>query len=266
MFPFHTWLPDAHVEAPTPISVILAGILLKMGGYGFIRICLPIFPDATKYFALPIAILALISIIYGAYVAMAQTDLKKMVAYSSVNHMGYVMLAIVALTATGMNGAILQMFNHGIITGALFLLVGVLYDRAHTRDINAFGGLGVNMPIYAGIMMFFSLASLGLPGLAGFISEFLCFLGAFPTFKIITILAVFGVLITAIFFLRMLQKIFMGELNPKWAHLPRINKIEILSLAPLIILTVLIGVYPKIALDLMNITIMNLISRLGGIN
>src|SRR3990167_6318444 len=176
VFPFHTWLPDAHVEAPTTISVLLAGVLLKMGGYGFFRISFPILKDAAIYFALPFAILGAINIVYGAFVAMAQTDFKKMVAYSSVSHMGFVMLGLASMTVTGFNGALMQMFNHGVITGGMFLLVGVLYDRAHTRDLNKFGGLGVKMPVYAGILTVFTLASLGLPGLSGFISEFMSLL------------------------------------------------------------------------------------------
>src|SRR3990167_336364 len=188
VFPFHTWLPDAHVEAPTAISVLLAGVLLKMGGYGFFRISFPILKDAAIYFALPFAILGAINIVYGSFVAMAQTDFKKMVAYSSVSHMGFVMLGLASMTVTGFNGALMQMFNHGVITGGMFLLVGVLYDRAHTRDLNKFGGLGVKMPVYAGILTVFTLASLGLPGLSGFISEFMSLLGSYAVFKLTTII------------------------------------------------------------------------------
>ncbi|MBI4054594.1 MAG: NADH-quinone oxidoreductase subunit M [Elusimicrobia bacterium] len=257
-FPFHTWLPLAHVEAPTPVSVILAGVLLKMGLYGLLRVSFPILPQATQWFLPILVLIAVINIIYGALVAMAQTDLKKMVAYSSINHMGYCLLGIAALSPTGFNGAVLQMINHGIITGSLFLLVGVLYDRAHTREMTAFGGLGVRVPIYTGLMTLAAMASLGLPGLAGFISEFLCFLGAFPVWKWYTVASVAGIVITAGFFLRMLQKVFMGPLNAQWGNLPDIRAREILSIAPLTVLTVALGLWPRLALDLMNQTLIYL--------
>lgn len=261
LFPFHTWLPDAHVEAPTAGSVILAGVLLKMGGYGFIRVSLPTFPEAAFHYAFYIAILALISIIYGALVAMAQTDFKRMIANSSVNHMGYVMLGIAAAAASdknfisagvALNGAILQMFNHGVITGALFILVGVIYERTHIRDLNSFGGLGAKVPVYAGVLIFFSLASLGLPALSGFISEFLVFLGSFKIYTIITALALLGVLITAAFFLWMIQRVLLGPLNEKYKDLIDMDKREIISLAPLMFLTLFIGLYPGPILKIIN--------------
>jgi len=279
LFPFHTWLPDAHVEAPTAGSVILAGVLLKMGTYGFARVCLPILPGPSHQFAIVIAILALISIIYGALVAMAQTDLKKLIAYSSVNHMGYVMLGIAAAAGyvwpgpagpmletsrtTALNGAILQMITHGIITGCLFFLVGVIYDRAHIRDINSFGGLAKQMPIYAGIMMMASFASLGLPTLAGFVSEFLVFLGSFGTYKIFTGLALLGVAITAGYFLWMIQRVFLGELNRRWADLPDMDGGEIAATAPLMALTLFIGVYPYPILKIINTFSVFVIQHLG---
>src|SRR3989475_9328574 len=213
MWPFHTWLPDAHVEAPTAGSVILAGVLLKMGTYGFVRISLPILPEAFRIYAPAVAVLALLGIVYGALVAMAQTDLKKLVAYSSVNHMGYVMLGIAAAAAafgspekavaaaTALNGAVFEMVAHGIITGALFLIVGVLYDfRAHTRGVDEFGGLGARLPIYTGITMVAMLASLGLPGLMGFVAEFFIFVGSFGIFPYLTVVAVTGVIFTAAVF------------------------------------------------------------------
>ncbi|MFH0778641.1 MAG: NADH-quinone oxidoreductase subunit M [Candidatus Eisenbacteria bacterium] len=260
VFPFHTWLPDAHVEAPTAISVILAGVLLKMGTYGIIRISYPILPDAARDFAVPLAILAAINIIYGALVAMAQSDLKKLVAYSSVSHMGYVLLGLAAMTPTGMNGAVLQMFAHGIVTGSLFLLVGVIYDRAHHRDIDGFGGLAVQLPIFTGIMCLASFASLGLPGLAGFVAEFLCLLGAFPVFKAIVVISAIGIVITAGYFLWMLQRMFLGKPQEKYAAFPDMSVRELVSLVPLQILTVAIGVYPWPIIDFMDTSI-NALSR-----
>jgi NADH-quinone oxidoreductase subunit M len=262
VFPFHTWLPDAHVEAPTAVSVILAGVLLKMGTYGMLRISYTILPQATIYFALPLAILGLINIVYGAFVAMAQKDLKKMIAYSSVNHMGYVILGMATLTVTGINGAIFQMFNHGIITGALFLLVGVVYDRAHTRDIDAFGGLGSKLPVYTGIMVVACMASLGLPGLAGFISEFMCFLGAFPVYRIITIISLIGVVVTASYFLWMIQRVFLGKFNEKWNGLTDMNLKELVSVVPLIVIMIVLGIFPGIVLDTFTQTVTQLVSIL----
>lgn len=261
IFPFHTWLPDAHVEAPTAGSVILAGVLLKLGAYGLLRVSFPILPEATIYFANFLAILGLINILYGAFVAMAQTDLKKMIAYSSVSHMGYVLLGMSALTTTGFNGAVLQMFNHGIITGALFMLVGVIYDRAHHREILNFGGIGKAMPAYCGIMGISVMAAVGLPGLSGFVSELLCFVGAFPVYPLISAGAVLGVLIGAIYMLWMYRWVFFGELNQKYVNLKDLNMREWISLIPLIIVTFLVGFYPRVILDLMNVTILQLIGR-----
>jgi len=262
IFPFHTWLPDAHVEAPTPISVLLAGILLKMGAYGFFRISFPILKEAAYYFALPFAVMGLINIVYGAFVAMTQTDFKKMVAYSSVSHMGFVILGLASMTMTGFNGALLQMLSHGLISGAMFLLVGVLYDRAHTRNLDEFGGLGVKMPVYAGILAVFTFASLGLPGLSGFVSEFLSLLGAYPVFKIITIISTLGIIITASYFLYMLQRVLLGSLNEKWAAITDINKRELCTLIPLMLLVIAIGVYPLIALKYQAVSINALIQKL----
>jgi len=264
LWPFHTWLPDAHVEAPTAASVVLAGVLLKLGTYGFVRVSLPMLPEASSRFADILAILALISIIYGALCAMAQSDLKKLIAYSSVNHMGYVMLGVAAAAAyvepgmsplgqgagivsrtTALNGAVLQMITHGIITGALFFLVGVIYDRAHIRDINAFGGLAKQMPVYAGIMMFACFASLGLPGLAGFVAEFWVFVGAFGSYTVITCFAAIGVIVTAAYFLWMIQRVFLGPLKAKWSTLPDMDWGEIVATAPLCVAMLVIGVYPE---------------------
>jgi NADH-quinone oxidoreductase subunit M len=260
-FPFHTWLPLAHVEAPTPISVILAAVLLKMGVYGLLRIAYGLTPLGFQWFLPALVVIATINIVYGALCAMAQTDMKKMVAYSSVNHMGYCLLGIAGMSASGFSGAILQMVNHGIIAGALFLLVGVIYDRAHTRDISAFGGLSVRLPVYAGLMSLTCFASLGLPGLSGFISEFLCFLGAFQQWKWATTISVVGIVATAAFFLRMMQKVFLGPFNEKWAGLEDMTPRELASVLPLVAVMIWFGVAPKWPLDLMNETVKHLLGK-----
>ena len=277
VFPFHTWLPLAHVEAPTAVSVILAGVLLKLGTYGLMRIAFPIFPQAALSFAIPMMFLGFINIVYGAGVAMAQHDMKKMVAYSSINHMGYALIGLSAFTVTGFDGALLQMINHGIITGSLFLLIGVLYDRAHTRDLNVFGGLGARMPVYTGFTMLACMASLGLPGLSGFISEFLCFMGAFssndgtrllgvfPLFKLLTGLSVVGVLITAIFFLKLIQKVFTGPLNPKWQDLKDMSFRELCTVVPLGILTIALGIWPGFLLSWIDGTLSHLVNFIHGV-
>ncbi|MFQ5677148.1 MAG: NuoM family protein, partial [bacterium] len=258
VFPFHTWLPDAHVEAPTAISVILAGVLLKMGTYGMLRISFPMLPDAMKweYFAYGMAILGMINIIYGAFCAMAQKDLKKLVAYSSISHMGIVLLGMSGLTSLGMNGAVMQMFNHGTGTAMLFLLVGVIYDRAHHRNIDGFGGLAVRMPIYAAIMALAFFAGLGLPGLSSFISEAFSFLGAFGSemfnLKAITIVSTIGIILTAGYFLWTYQRMFLGELNEKYKDLPEINGRELFTLIPIGVIVILLGIYPAPLLNLLK--------------
>lgn len=261
IFPFHTWLPDAHVDAPTPISMILAGVLLKMGAYGFFRIAYPILPDAALWIGLPLAILGMINIVYGAFVALAQTDLKRLVAYSSVSHMGFVLLGLASLSPEGMQGAMLQMFNHGIITAGMFMLVGVLYDRAHTRDLNAFGGLGVRMPVYAGLLAFFCFASLGLPGLSGFVGEFLSLIGAFGVWRWQTIVSVLGIVVAAAYMLKVIRQVLLGPLNPKWDKLTDINLREVCCLVPLILLIVAIGVYPLLLMNIQNSALLSLIQH-----
>ena len=261
IFPFHTWLPDAHVDAPTPISVILAGVLLKMGAYGFFRVAYPILPDAAIWISLALAILGMINIVYGAFVAMAQTDFKRLVAYSSVSHMGFVLLGLASLTPEGMQGAMLQMFNHGIIVGGMFLLVGVLYDRTHTRDLSAFGGLGARVPVYARLLAFFSFASLGLPGLSGFVGEFLSLIGAFGVWRWQTIVSVFGIVVAAAYMLKVIRQVLLGPLNPKWEKLTDINLREVCTLAPLVLLVVAIGVYPLLLMRIQDSALQSLIQH-----
>ncbi len=257
--PFHTWLPDAHVEAPTAISVILAGVLLKMGTYGLMRISYPMFPDVTVWFMIPTAILGVINIVYGALCAMAQSDLKKLVAYSSVSHMGFCLLGMAALTPAGMVGAAFQMFNHGTITAMLFFLVGVVYDRAHHRQIDGFGGLGSVVPVYTFFVSVAFFASLGLPGLSGFISESMVFIGSFGVFRTMVIIAATGIVIGAAYHLWALQRIFLGPLNPKYATLEEINAREIACLAPLSLIVVFLGVYPMPVLNLMSTSLVKLV-------
>ncbi|HXH13198.1 MAG TPA: NADH-quinone oxidoreductase subunit M [Alphaproteobacteria bacterium] len=246
LVPFHTWLPDAHVEAPTAGSVILAGVLLKMGTYGFVRFCLPLFPQASLDAAWVIALLAVVGIIYGALMALVQTDIKKLVAYSSVSHLGFVMLGIFAFNAQGMDGAVLQMVNHGLSTGALFLLVGMLYDRRHTRLIADYGGIAKVMPVYAACFLVVALSSLGLPGLNGFVGEFLVLIGAFQTMPAYAVLGSVGVVLSAVYLLWMYQRAMFGEVTH--AENYRLNDVtprELAVLVPLILVIVWIGVYPQ---------------------
>ena len=263
-FPLHTWLPLAHVEAPTAVSVILAGVLLKMGTYGLMRFSFGLLPAATQRLAFWLAVVAAINIVYGSLCSLAQTDIKRMIAYSSINHMGYALLGMASLSVAGFNGAVLQMFNHGIITGLLFMLVGVLYDRAHTRDINAFGGLGTKVPVYTGFVTFACFASLGLPLLSGFVSEFLCFLGAFqvPQFRYLTGVSFLGVLITAAFFLILIKKVFLGPFNTKWENLKDMDGRELLTTIPLVVVTLVLGIFPGLILHPINATLTHLVDLL----
>ena len=253
VFPFHTWLPDAHVEAPTPISAILAGILLKMGAYGILRFNFQILPDATVWAADFMALLGVINIVYAAFVCLAQTDLKKIIAYSSVSHMGFVLLGFASLTKQGMAGAYFQMISHGVVSPLLFLLIGVIYDRAHSRDVEAFGGVASKMPEYAALTGLAFFASLGLPGLAGFIGEALVFLGAFGRYQLFTIISISSVVITAGYYLWTMQRVFLGKFNPVWeGHLPGLRFRERLTLYPLAAGTIILGVFPMFIFHGMN--------------
>jgi len=267
MWPLHSWLPDAHVEAPTAGSVILAGVLLKMGTYGFLRFNLSLFPEASVRFAPWVALLAVIGILYGAAVSYAQRDIKKLVAFSSVSHLGFVMLGLFALNPQGIEGGILQMVNHGISTGALFLIVGMIYERRHTREIDAFGGLWKVMPIFGALTLIVTLSSMGLPGLNGFVGEFAILLGAFGSEAVgspwYAGLAALGVILAAIYMLHMFQKIFLGPTDkPENQMLRDLNAREVITLVPLIVLIFWIGLYPKPFFDLMAPSVGRLVAAL----
>jgi NADH-quinone oxidoreductase subunit M len=268
MFPFHTWLPDAHVDAPTPISVILAGILLKTGMYGILRFNLQMLPDVMWWAAPVIAVFGVISIIYGAFVCLAQRDLKKLIAYSSVSHMGFCLLGMAALTPQGISGCVFQMVAHGVISPMLFLLAGVIYDRAHTREINGFGGLAGKVPEYTAMTGLAFMASLGLPGLAGFVGEVLVFLGGFgatdPNFRWYVALAAPAVVITAGYYLWTMQRMFLGKMNDKWSHIWDMNWRERLTLYPLAAATVLLGFWPTPVFKLINTHIHYLVAVVTG--
>ncbi|CAN5735381.1 NADH-quinone oxidoreductase subunit M [soil metagenome] len=268
MFPFHTWLPDAHVEAPTAGSVILAGVLLKLGGYGLIRFNVPLFPDAAQAWAPIIIVLSLIGIVYGAIVALVQPDLKKLIAYSSVSHMGFVTLGIFIFTEQGLQGALMQMIAHGLITGALFLLVGVVYERTHDRAIAKMGGLAAVMPVYAAVFGFFVLASLALPGLAGFVGEFLVLVGAFDYWPPVAAIAALAMLLGAAYLLWMYQRVIFGEvsdfLRGLGGQLHDLNRTEALTLAPLVVLTIAFGLFPGLLLNLFTAPVNDFLASVGG--
>ena len=258
LFPFHTWLPDAHVEAPTVGSVILAGVLLKMGTYGIVRFCLPLFPDAAAHYTPLIVPLAVIGIIYGALVAMVQPDLKKLVAYSSVSHLGFVVLGLFSQSHAGIQGSVLQMINHGLSTGALFLLVGMIYERRHSRMIVDFGGLAKRMPIFATIFLIVTLSSIGLPGLNGFVGEFMILLGSFvgnAFSKWYVVFATTGVILAAVYMLWMFQRVMFGKLDKTNESLPDLNAREIVVLLPILLFIVWIGVRPNFFLEPMKISV-----------
>ncbi|MGD0836652.1 MAG: NADH-quinone oxidoreductase subunit M [Polyangia bacterium] len=252
MFPFHTWLPDAHVEAPTPVSVILAGVLLKMGPYGILRFNYPLLPDATQWAATAIAVFGVINIVYAAFVCLAQSDLKRLIAYSSVSHMGFTLLGMAALTPTAIAGAVFNMFSHGIISPMLFLIVGVIYDRAHHREIGRFGGLAVALPEYSAMTGLAFFASLGLPGMCGFVSEFLVLSGSFSTFTLLTTLSATAVIITAAYYLWAIHRAFLGKLNPIYQGYPDLNWRERMVLYPLGAMAIGLGFYPQAILGVIN--------------
>ena len=262
MWPVHTWLPDAHVEAPTAGSVILAGILLKMGGYGFLRFSLPMFPDASQYFAPLVFTLSIIAIIYTSLVALVQEDMKKLIAYSSVAHMGFVTMGIFAFNQQGVQGAVFQMVSHGLVSGALFLCVGVIYDRIHTREIAAYGGLVKRMPLYAVAMMVFTMANVGLPGTSGFVGEFLTLVGAFNANSWVALFATTGVILSAAYALFLYRRIIFGVLDkPALASIQDLSMREIALLAPLLVLTIYYGVQPGPILEACNASVTLLVKN-----
>jgi NADH-quinone oxidoreductase subunit M len=262
MWPVHTWLPDAHVEAPTAGSVILAGVLLKMGAYGFLRFSLPILPEATDFFTPLIFTLSVIAVIYASLVALAQEDMKKLIAYSSVAHMGFVTIGIFTLNQQGVEGAIFQMLSHGIVSAALFLAVGVVYDRLHTRDISRYGGLVHSMPVYAVVFLLFTLASVGLPGTSGFVGEFLSLLGAYQVNSWVAFLATSGIVLGAAYMLWLYRRVMLGKLEKAdLKGMLDLSPREILVFAPLVILVLWMGIYPAPFLDVMHVSVANLVEH-----
>jgi NADH-quinone oxidoreductase subunit M len=269
MFPFHTWLPDAHTEAPTAGSVILAGVLLKLGAYGLIRFAVPLYPFAAHTFAWPIVVLSIIAIVYGAIVSIVQPDLKRLVAYSSVSHMGFVTLGIFVFNATALQGAVLQMINHGVITGGLFLLVGVVYERTHDRTIARMGGLASTMPLWSTVFGFFILASAGLPGLSGFVGEFLVFVGSFVYAPVIAVASVIVMVLVATYLLWMFQRVAFGALSDFLRglgdHVTDISRIELATLVPLAILIVVFGLFPSVLLDFLREPVNTFLAAVGAV-
>ena len=265
MWPVHTWLPDAHVQAPTAGSVILAGILLKMGGYGFLRFSLPMFPDASVLFQPFVFTISVIAIVYASLVAWRQTDMKKLIAYSSVAHMGFVTLGIFSFTEIGVQGAVFQMLSHGLISGALFLIVGVVYDRMHTREIAAYGGLVHRMPVYATLFMLFTMANVGLPGTSGFVGEILTMVGAFQANTWAAAGAALGVIFSAVYMLTLYRRTVFGEItNPELENIQDVNVKELICLIPLAIGTILLGILPNLIFDITRDSSMHAIAQVAG--
>lgn len=265
MWPVHTWLPDAHTEAPAAGSVILAGVLIKMGAYGFLRFSLPILPQATQQMLMPMLVLSVIAIVYGAIICLAQSDLKRLIAYSSVSHMGFVTLGLFALNQRGLEGAILQMINHGIVTGALFLAIGMIYERTHTREISAYGGLASTMPVFAGFFLLFTLAAVGLPGTNGFVGEFLILLGGFERAPWVSVVSASGLILGAWYMLWLYQRIFFNEVKESMQGLVQLNLREILTLVPMVLLIFWIGLYPNALLGFMHTSVSHLVDQVQGV-
>ncbi|MFP3011494.1 MAG: NADH-quinone oxidoreductase subunit M [Rickettsia sp.] len=262
MIPFHTWLPDAHVQAPTSGSVILAGILLKLGGYGFLRVLLPLFPSISQEFAIYVIYLSVIAIIYASLVALAQKDMKKMIAYSSIAHMGYVTIGIFSFTEAGVSGAIFQMLSHGMISSCLFLIVGTLYERLHTKEIAKYGGVASKMPVLATFFMIAMLGSVGLPGTSGFIGEFLSLLGIYKVNVIATFIAALGIILGAVYMLKLYKEVMLGEItNKEIMHFRDLYKYEIISIAPLILLIIYFGLMPSSILNVFRLSVENLLVK-----
>ncbi|MBV5306799.1 MAG: NADH-quinone oxidoreductase subunit M [Desulfobulbaceae bacterium] len=264
MWPVHTWLPDAHTEAPAAGSVVLAAILIKMGAYGFLRFSMPILPEATSAMMIPMLVLSLIGIVYGGLICLAQSDLKRLIAYSSVSHMGFVTLGIFALNTQSVEGGILQMINHGVVTGALFLGIGMVYERTHTRKISDYGGLATNMPIFASFFLLFTLASVGLPGTNGFIGELLILLGSFLTRPWVALIAASGLIIGAWYMLWLYQRIFFNPVNARWNGIRELGLREIITFLPMVILIFWIGLYPNSMLDYMHVSVAHLLDQVTG--
>ncbi len=264
MWPVHTWLPDAHTEAPAAGSVILAAVLIKMGAYGFLRFSMPILPDATRAMMIPMIVLSLIAIVYGAVICLAQTDLKRLIAYSSVSHMGFITLGLYGLNTQGIEGGILQMINHGVVTGALFLCIGMVYERTHTRAIADYGGLASTMPVFAGFFMLFTMAAVGLPATNGFIGEFLILLGSFINRPWAAFFAATGLILGAWYMLWLYQRIFFNPVNSKVRGLPELNLREVVTLLPMVALIFWIGLYPNSLLSFMHVSVANLLDQVHG--
>ena len=262
LWPFHTWSPDGHGAAPTAVSMLHAGVLMKLGAYGIIRVGMTLFPDGTQDWQVPLIALGTINVVYGAMAAMAQRDLKYVIGYSSVSHMGFVLIGLATLDRVGVAGAVLQMFSHGIMTALFFALVGIIYDRTHTRDISVFQGLSKRMGLTAVFFAVAGLTSLGLPGLSGFVAELMVFIGAFRTYPVVGVFAIFGAALTAVYILRLLGQVFFGPLDERWKALPDATRLEGFAMGALVIMLVLVGVYPAPFMKIINSGVAPLVSRI----